>query len=47
MALHFATLDAFPKTFAWYKRICERPAFQASLPKGEERLFQQDFFAAW
>ena len=47
MARHFATLDAFPKTSAWYKRISERPAFQASLPKGEERLFQQEFFAPW
>lgn len=47
MALHFATLDAFPKTSAWYKQISERPAFQASLPKGEERLFQQEFFAPW
>ena len=47
MARHFATLDAFPKTSAWYKLISERPAFQASLPKLEERLFQQEFFASW
>jgi glutathione S-transferase len=47
MARHFATLDAFPQTSAWYKRISERPAFQASLPKGEERLFKQEFFAPW
>ena len=47
MARHFATLDAFPKTSAWYKLISERPAFQASLPKLEECLFQQEFFASW
>ncbi|MFT5800145.1 MAG: glutathione S-transferase [Candidatus Azotimanducaceae bacterium] len=47
MARHFATLDGFPNTTTWYERISERPAFQASLPKGEERLFQQDFFAPW
>lgn len=47
MARHFATLDAFPETAAWYERITKRPAFQASLPKGEERLFQQEFFAPW
>jgi len=47
MARHFATLDGFPNTTTWYERISERPAFQASLPKGEERLFQQNFFATW
>ena len=47
MARHFATLDAFPKTSAWYELISKRPAFQASLPKVEERLFQQEFFAPW
>lgn len=47
MARHFATLDAFPLTSDWYQRITERPAFQASLPKTEERLFQQEFFAPW
>jgi glutathione S-transferase len=47
MALHFATLDAFPKTSAWFARISERPAFQASLPVGEDRLYQQAFYAPW
>ncbi len=47
MARHFATLDAFPKTFAWFTRISERPAFQASLPLDEDRLYQRAFYATW
>ena len=47
MARHFVTLDAHPQVAAWYNRITDRPAFQASLPKPEERLFQQEFFAPW
>jgi glutathione S-transferase len=47
MARHFARLDAFPLASAWYDRISARPAFQASLPKSGERLFQQEFFAPW
>lgn len=47
MARHFATLDAFPKTAAWYDRLSARDAFQASLPTADQRLFPQDFFAPW
>ena len=47
MARYFAHLDAFPKAAAWYARITERAAFQASLPQESQRLFPQEFFAAW
>ncbi|MEP1520708.1 MAG: glutathione S-transferase family protein [Ascidiaceihabitans sp.] len=47
MARHFATLDAHPETAAWYGRITARPAFQASLPRDGEKLFEQSFFAPW
>lgn len=47
MALHFARLDSFPKTAAWYARLTQRPAFDASLPAQDERLFSQTFFEPW
>lgn len=48
MGLHFATLEGFPETAAWYDRITDRPAFRASLPDGDgERLYRQDFYPAW
>ena len=48
MARHFASLDDFPATQAWYSRITERPAFiQALPPMGAELLYQQDFYAPW
>lgn len=48
MAQHFATLDEFQKTAAWYKRITERPAFKASLPGPDEPvLYQKPFYPAW
>jgi len=48
MGLHFATLDGFPETAAWYDRITERPGFLASLPESEvERLYSRDFYPAW
>ncbi len=43
-AQHFAKLDAFPLTFAWYARITKRPAFQASLPPVGDRLYAQGFY---
>lgn len=43
-AQHFAKLDAFPLTAAWYDRISARPAFQASLPPAGEWLYAQDFY---
>lgn len=47
MALHYVRLDGFPETTRWYERITERPAFRASLPTDEERLFARDFYEAW
>jgi glutathione S-transferase len=47
MARHFVTLDAHPELAAWYARITARPAFQASLPRAEDKLFAQEFFAPW
>ena len=48
MARHFATLDGFPETAAWYRRLAARPAFQASLPPpGSELLYQREFYEAW
>lgn len=47
MALHFAKLDTHPLTSVWYEHISQRPAFQASLPKGDERLYPKEFFAPW
>lgn len=47
MARHFVKLDAHPEVAAWYERITDRPAFQASVPTKGERLFEQEFFAPW
>ncbi len=48
MARHFAALDGFPETAAWYGRLAARPAFQASLPpQGSELLYQREFYEAW
>lgn len=47
MARHFARIDGFPETAAWYERITDRPAFRAALPGGKERLYARDFYEAW
>jgi len=47
MARHFTKLDAHPELAKWYDRITARPAFQASLPVDNERLYGQDFYPAW
>ncbi|OUS22667.1 glutathione S-transferase [Litorivita pollutaquae] len=48
MARHFVSTDAFPEVSAWYERITERPAFQASLPQGEVmNVFERDFYPPW
>ncbi len=47
MARHFAKTEAFPALEAWYARITVRPAFVASLPGKDERLFTETFFAPW
>ena len=47
MARHFATLDDHPETARWYARISERPAFVASLPEADARLYDRDFYPAW
>jgi glutathione S-transferase len=45
MARHFARLDGFPNTGAWYDRITARAAFQASLPpEGATLLWPRDFY---
>ena len=47
MALHFVRSDGYPALAAWFDRISARPAFQASLPAPEERLFTAAFFEPW
>jgi glutathione S-transferase len=47
MARFFAKLDGYPKTATWYAQITQRDGFQASLPEDGQRLFPQEFFAAW
>lgn len=47
MARFFAKLDGYPQTAAWYARITQRSAFHASLPKQDQHLFPQEFFAPW
>jgi glutathione S-transferase len=47
MARHFARLDAHPEVAAWYGRITDRPAFKASLPTSDERLYAREFYPAW
>ena len=47
MARHFARTDSHPKVSAWYARLEQRAAFQASLPATDERLFAQTYFAPW
>jgi glutathione S-transferase len=48
MTLHFATLDEFPLTKAWYDRITARPGFKASLPgEGDVRIYVRNFYPAW
>lgn len=48
MARHFCATEPFAALSAWYDRITERPAFQASLPPtAADRLYAQDFYPAW
>lgn len=47
MGRFFLRLDAFPALSDWWDRLSARPAFEASLPAPEDRLYQQDFFAPW
>jgi len=48
MARHFARLDGFAETEAWYARITERDGFRQSLPGGESgRIYDRDFYEAW
>ncbi|MHA7849853.1 glutathione S-transferase family protein [Roseovarius sp.] len=48
MARHFARLDPFPQTAAWYERLTEREGFRASLPTEDgARIYDRDFYEAW
>ncbi|QDC10149.1 glutathione S-transferase family protein [Oceanicola sp. D3] len=48
MGRRFARLDAFPALSAWWARMEERPAFQASSPpEGADLLYKQEFYAPW
>ena len=48
MGTHFARLDGFAQTAAWYARLTERPAFCASLPGPESpRIYKHEFHEAW
>lgn len=43
-AQHFTKLEGFPMVASWYARIRERPAFLASLPPTDDRLYPREFF---
>jgi glutathione S-transferase len=47
LARHFAHLEGYDAVAAWYGRVTARAGFKAALPATDERLFAQDFFAAW
>ncbi|MCZ4374411.1 glutathione binding-like protein, partial [Vibrio diazotrophicus] len=48
MARHFATLDDFPETAAWFERLTERHSYQNALPGPDSGvLFDQPFYPAW
>jgi len=47
MGRHFARTDDHPALSDWYRRITARPAFQASLPTDDTRLYGQDFYPPW
>ncbi len=42
----FCKLDNHPATAAWFARLEERPAFQASLPSTDSVLYTEDFYPA-
>ncbi|MDR9395574.1 glutathione S-transferase family protein [Roseovarius sp. SYSU LYC5161] len=45
MARHFAALDDFPETAAWYARLTARPGFRAALPGPESALlYDREFY---
>lgn len=44
MARHFARIEAFPLVAAWFAQITARPAYRASLPGDDDRLYAQDFY---
>ena len=47
MGKHFVKIEDFPRLKAWYERLSQRSAFQASLPQGNERLYNRDFYEPW
>lgn len=47
MACRFTRMTDHPELAAWYARICDRPAFKASLPAPGEGLYTQEFYEAW
>lgn len=47
MARHFAKLDNHPAVAQWFNLITVRPAFQASLPTDDQRLYNREFYPAW
>lgn len=47
MARFFQQLEGWPALAAWYARLSQRAAFQASLPGPGDAVFQKDFYEAW
>ena len=47
MARHFRRLDGLPHLGAWMDRLSARPAFVRALPGAGDRLYPQEFYAAW
>lgn len=46
MARHFTPIEGYAALSAWYTRLTNRPAFQASLPRATQ-LYEKSFYPAW
>lgn len=44
MGRHFVRLDPYPALARWYGDVTQRPAFRASLPPYDARVYLRDFY---
>lgn len=44
MGRHFARIDPYPSLQRWYADVTMRPAFRASLPPSDARIYSRDFY---
>ena len=47
MGQHFHKLDSHRHVAAWMSRLAARTGFRSSLPKPDQRLYEEDFYEAW